>query len=95
MTSCAQCKHRIISKETRVNCNGCKRYIHERCLTRFLSSAKKEECCSRNFDTTVNSAISGPILSRIGDQTTACTSRFDSTRNLYLNNSFLSVNSMS
>ena len=95
MTSCAHCRQRILSKEIRVNCNGCKRNIHERCLARFLTSPKTQECCSRNFATSINSIdSSGPVIPRFSDQTTARTSLFDSARNIDLNNSFSSTNSM-
>ena len=91
MTSCAQCKQRLIAKEARVNCNGCKRYIHERCLARFLDSSKKQECCSRNLSNLgISIARGGPIIPRLSEQTGARTSLFDSARNIDLNNSFMS-----
>ena len=84
-----QCRQRILPK-ARVNCNGC----NERCRVRFLNSTKTQECCSRNFATSVNSVTLGPIIPRHSDQTTASTSLFDLARNIDLNNSFLSINSM-
>ena len=95
MTSCAQCKQRLISKEVRVNCNSCKHYIHERCLARFLDSTKKQECCSRNLSNSgISVARGGPIIPRLSEQTGARTSLFDSAHNIDLNNSFLSNSSM-
>ena len=95
MTSCTQCKQRLISKEVRVNCNGCKRYIHERCPARFLDSTKKQEYCSRNLSNSGISVVRGaPIIPRLSEQTGAGTRLFDSARNIDLNNSFLSNSSM-
>ena len=94
MTSGGQCRQRIISKEVRVNCNGCKRYIHDRCLVRFLGSTKKQECCNRNLAHSVNStAGGGPVLPRISDQNSSRTALFDSARHFDLHNSFLSTGS--
>ena len=94
MTSCAQCKQRFVPKDARVNCNGCKRYIHDRCLVRFLGSTKKQAYCNRNFAQLVNSAAGGgSVLSRISDQNSSRTALFDSARNFDPNNSFLSSGS--
>lgn len=93
MSSCPHCKQ--VKPYRRVHCNGCKRSIHLKCLSKFIASHKALECCLRNLSSfTVSTTSSTVVASRIDDQAASRSFVHDSNRGVDLNSSTSSAGSV-